>query len=239
MTPDLFFSMLDFDWVGSQLTGGNPVPFLIWTAFVATLSFLCGRWWRGRRLDALVVRELGRRQGFERVNSVALLIDKADALADEVSASTEALAEKDGEIARAKAEAERRLAMKENELRDRLERAEEELKKKLAERDAGAVAERSEDEIASERYRRIVAGFSRTKAEAALRAYDADGMIEARERERLEIIGSIQARQGVFTMQALEYHGMTIQTDTYGITDGFRAWLASDDGNRALLARPS
>ena len=219
MTPDLFFSMLDFDWVGSQLTGGNPVPFLIWTAFVATLSFLCGRWWRGRRLDALVVRELGRRQGFERVNSVVLLIDKADALA--------------------KAEAERRLAMKENELRDRLERAEEELKKKLAERDAGAVAERSEDEIASERYRRIVAGFSRTKAEAALRAYDADGMIEARERERLEIIGSIQAKQGVFTMQALDYHGMTIQTDTYGITDGFRAWLASDDGNRALLARPS
>ena len=152
------------------------------------------------------------------------------------------LSAKDEEVARIKAETERQLAMKDDELRDRMERAEADFARRLAEREAEAtrpVPERSEDEIASERYRRIVAGFSRAKAEAALRAFGSDGMIRARERELPEIIGSIQARQGVFTMQVLKHRGATIQTDTYGITDGFRAWLASDDGNRALLARPS
>lgn len=77
MTPDLFFSMLDPDWLASQIAGGNPWPFLMWTLFTATLSFFIGRWWRGARMDRLVEKELGRKQGFERVNTVQRLIDKA------------------------------------------------------------------------------------------------------------------------------------------------------------------
>lgn len=80
MTPDLFFSMLDPDWLASQIAGGNPWPFLMWTLFIATLSFFIGRWWREARMDRLVEKELGRRQGFERVNTVQRLIDKAHGL---------------------------------------------------------------------------------------------------------------------------------------------------------------
>lgn len=90
MTPDLFFSMLDPDWLASQVTGGNPWPFLMWTLFIATLSFFIGRRWRGSRMDRLVAKEVGGRPGFERVNTVQRLIDKAcdlpsaDQLADAV-----------------------------------------------------------------------------------------------------------------------------------------------------------
>lgn len=84
MSLETFISMLDFGWIARQITQGNPLPFLIWTAFVFAVAFAFGRWLSGSRLDALVVKELGRTPGFERVNTVRKLIEKADELAHEV-----------------------------------------------------------------------------------------------------------------------------------------------------------
>ena len=88
---------------------------------------------------------------------------------------------------------------------------------------------------ASDAYARMMEGFSRDKACAALDAYEASGLIDVGER-RMEVIGSIQANQNVFVMEALEWQGRKITGTKYGITDSFRAFL-SRDGNAEKLER--
>ena len=81
----------------------------------------------------------------------------------------------------------------------------------------------------------MMEGFSRDKACAALDTYEARGLIDVGER-RMEVIGSIQANQNVFVMEALEWQGRKITGTKYGITDSFRAFL-SRDGNAEKLER--
>lgn len=95
-------------------------------------------------------------------------------------------------------------------------------------------AEKSEGD-ASDAYARMIEGFSRDKARAALDAYEASGLIDVGER-RMEVIGSIQANQNVFVIEMLEWQGRKITGTKYGITDSFRAFL-SRDGNAEKLER--
>lgn len=88
---------------------------------------------------------------------------------------------------------------------------------------------------ASDAYARMIEGFSRDKARAALNAYRAEGLIDVGP-YRMEVIGSIKAKQGVFVMHAVKLYGRVIEGDEYGITDGFRAFL-SRDGNAEKLER--
>ena len=85
-------------------------------------------------------------------------------------------------------------------------------------------------------YARMVEGFSRDKARAALNAYEADGLIDVGP-YRTEVAGSIQARQGVFVMRATEMLGRVVEGDEYGITDGFRAFLGKGRNLEKLKRR--
>lgn len=86
------FGVLDFDWIARQLTGGNPVPFLLWTAFVATVGFFAGRRWRRREERKEIDEKLGKIDEFSRVRTLSDLIDKSDELAQ--SASAEVMVER-------------------------------------------------------------------------------------------------------------------------------------------------
>lgn len=72
---------LDLGWVWSQLSGGNPVPILSWTATALLVGLCAGMAVRSLRLNRRVRSEFGLRPGFERVNTVERLIEKADELA--------------------------------------------------------------------------------------------------------------------------------------------------------------
>ena len=97
MTPDLFFSMLDFGWVTRQITDGNPIPFLLWTAFIAALGFVAGRWWKGHDDERQIDRRLGKIDEFSRVRTLSDLMEKADELSQ--SASAEVMVERTQRIA--------------------------------------------------------------------------------------------------------------------------------------------
>lgn len=86
------FGMLDFDWVAHQLMGGNPVPFLLWTAFVAAVGFFAGRLYRRREERKEIDEKLGKVDEFSRVRTLSGLIEKADELAQ--SASAEVMVER-------------------------------------------------------------------------------------------------------------------------------------------------
>ena len=75
------------------------------------------------------------------------------------------------------------------------------------------------------RRREQVAGFSRNKARAVLRAYEADGLADVGEYE-LDVIGSVQARDGIFVLEAMSLGGVTRTGRRYGLTDGWRAYLS-------------
>ena len=85
-------------------------------------------------------------------------------------------------------------------------------------------------------YARMIEGFSRDKARAALDAYEAGGLIDA-ERSKMEIIGSINAGQDVFVIEAFTMYGRTVEGDRYGITDGFRAFLGKGRNLEKLKRR--
>lgn len=91
---------LDFGWVWSQLSGGNPVPFLSWTAATLLIGLCAGMAVRNWRLNRKVRSELGLKSGFERVNTVERLIEKADELASQ----SVGVAERDARIASLEAE---------------------------------------------------------------------------------------------------------------------------------------
>lgn len=91
---------LDFGWVWSQLSGGNPVPFLSWTVATLLLGLCAGMAIRGWQLNRRVRSELGLRPGFERVNTVERLIEKTDELAGQAVGVTE----RDARIASLEAE---------------------------------------------------------------------------------------------------------------------------------------
>lgn len=91
---------LDLEWVWSQLSGGNPVPFLSWTAATLLIGLCAGMAVRNWRLNRKVRSELGLKPGFERVNTVERLIEKAD----ELAAQAVGVAERDTRIASLEAE---------------------------------------------------------------------------------------------------------------------------------------
>ena len=74
------FGFLDLDWAWAQLSGGNPVPFVTWTVAAFIVGLGVGMALRGFLMDHKVRSELGLKRGFERVNSVERLIEKADEL---------------------------------------------------------------------------------------------------------------------------------------------------------------
>ena len=74
--------------------------------------------------------------------------------------------------------------------------------------------------------REMIRGFSRTKAHAVLLAFETDGMADVGEYE-LEVLGSIQAHEGVFVMEAMSLYGITRTGTRYSITDAWRAWFKS------------
>lgn len=96
------------------------------------------------------------------------------------------------------------------------------------------LAEMIEDPGKDMHFNRMVRGFSPCKAQAALKAFESDGLIDAPEGAKLEIQGSIQSGQKVFVQQAQEIMGRVIIGSRYGITDEFRMWLC-DGGNLRLL----
>lgn len=90
---ETLFGMLDLGWAFAQLTEGSPLPFLLWTAFSFALGFAAGRAW-GTHVEVRgIARELGRYEGFERVNTVGRLIEKADALWHELAAANARVSE--------------------------------------------------------------------------------------------------------------------------------------------------
>lgn len=91
------FGALDLQWVLRQLTGGNPVPFALWSAFAVSAGFALGAWWRGRSERARIDDRLGRVPEFSRVRTLDDLISKADELAK--SASAEVMVERTARIA--------------------------------------------------------------------------------------------------------------------------------------------
>lgn len=117
---------------------------------------------------------------------------------------------KDLELAEAKLEA---LTSENNELRAALSAESDERSRKL----------------------KMMRGFSRKKAQAIIRAYNADGMTKVGTYE-MEVIGSIQAKQGIFTMKAWTLGAATRTGDMYGITDEWRAFL-KDGANLAEMQR--
>ena len=81
--------------------------------------------------------------------------------------------------------------------------------------------------LAADKERReMIRGFSRAKARAVLLAFETDGMADVGDHE-LEVIGSIQAHEGVFVMEAMSLYGVTRTGTRYSITDAWRAWLKS------------
>ena len=153
------------------------------------------------------------------------------------------LSAKDEEVARIKAETERQLAMKDDELRDRMERAEADFARRLAEREAEGTrpvpgAERGRDrvrEVPQDRCGLLPGQGGRRRCACSVLDGCSQGPRARAARDHRVDTGEA----GRVHHAGPQTSGATIQTDTYGITDGFRAWLASDDGNRALLARPS
>lgn len=92
MMPDAAstaMGFLDLDWVWSQLSGGNPVPFLSWTAATFLVGLCAGMVVRNWRLSRRIRSELGLRPGFERVSTVERLIEKADELASSMDEARE------------------------------------------------------------------------------------------------------------------------------------------------------
>lgn len=90
------------------------------------------------------------------------------------------------------------------------------------------VLERAEPHksTADKERRAMVRGFSRAKARAVLLAFETDGMADVGDCE-LEVLGSIQAHEGVFVMEAMSLCGVTRTGTRYSITDAWRAWLKS------------
>ena len=97
-------------------------------------------------------------------------------------------------------------------------------------------AERSAREAELAHRRAMVAGFSRSKARAVLAAHASDGMADVGPYE-LEVIGSIQAREGVFVMEAVSMCGVTRTGRRYGLTDAWRAFLDDPKELGAVKAR--
>lgn len=74
--------LLDPKWVSSQFgEGGDPASFLSWTVAILLIGLCAGMAVRNWRLNRKVRSELGLKPGFERVNTVERLIEKADELA--------------------------------------------------------------------------------------------------------------------------------------------------------------
>lgn len=94
---------LDLNWAWLQLSGGDPVPFLSWTVAAFLIGFCVGKAFRSWRINRKIRSELGLRPGFERVNTVERLIEKADELAVQTVDATE----KDAETESIEEEAER------------------------------------------------------------------------------------------------------------------------------------
>ena len=61
MTPDFFFSMLDPDWLASQLHEPNLVPFIAWTGLIVVGAFMLGRAWNKRANEMKALREVEKR----------------------------------------------------------------------------------------------------------------------------------------------------------------------------------
>lgn len=74
--PDIL-AFFDFDWAAAQLANGNPGPFLSWTVGSMALGFLAGFLFKRWRSNRTIGKELGKLPGFERVDTLDKLIDRA------------------------------------------------------------------------------------------------------------------------------------------------------------------
>lgn len=200
---------LDFGWVWSQLSGGNPIPFLSWTAATLLIGLCAGMAVRNRRLNRKVRSELGLKPGFERVNTVERLIEKAD----ELAAQAVGVAERDTRIASLEAELAGRPAQEDVG----------ELKRQLAAKDAEIESLRSPVESA----RRTMASLP--EDELALTGRLAEGPFRtsgfSAGLAHLESMGIAKKQRvaGVFT-------------PTWALTREAMSALAEDDGLRATVA---
>ena len=71
---------------------------------------------------------------------------------------------------------------------------------------------------------RLLPGFSRATLRAIVKAYDADGMVEAD--DETIVLASVQSKQGVFIMEAVTMFGTARTTGKYTLNDKFRRALS-------------
>ena len=74
--------LVDFNWAYAQMIGGNPGPFLVWTVAVFIMGLVVGTFVRRLLMNRNVSREFRDVPGFERVNTVDKLIEKAHEYSD-------------------------------------------------------------------------------------------------------------------------------------------------------------
>lgn len=188
---------LDLDWIWVQLTGGNAVPFLSWTATAFLVSCSLGAVFRSFLTNRRIRSELGLKSGFERVNTVDRLIEKADELSgleSEVESLRSELASRP--TSQQLEECERRVSKLEGEnnaLRARLEKRS---PQEQVRRPSGALA----TNLAA------IEAFSPDMAAAAIETFDSNGSIpfgpfESTVRE------SINRHDGVFSVDTYWFMG--------------------------------
>ncbi len=75
-----------------------------------------------------------------------------------------------------------------------------------------------------ERMLRMLNGFSKTKAKAVIKAFEAGEFVDVADFEN-EVMASIQNNEGIFLREAWIYRGISVPGKKYGITDEWRAFL--------------
>lgn len=80
---------------------------------------------------------------------------------------------------------------------------------------------------------KMMKGFSRQKARAILKAYEAEEFVSVGDFE-LTVLGSIQSHEGIFLMEAFSWQGVSRTGSNYGLTDEWRAFLRNDESRKRL-----
>lgn len=99
------------------------------------------------------------------------------------------------------------------------------LREEIAEKEA--IIDKLESKPSSrDMLERLLPGFSRATLRAIVKAYDADGMVEAETDDETMVLASVQSKQGVFIMEAVSMLGATKTTGKYTLNDKFRLALS-------------
>lgn len=217
---------LDLGWIWVQLTGGNAVPFLSWTATAFLASCSLGAMIRSFRTNRRIRSELGLKSGFERVNTVDRLIEKADELSgleSEVESLRSELASRP--TSQQLEECERRVSKLEGENNALRARLVERLPQEQVRRPSGVLA----TNLAA------IEAFSPDMAAAAIETFDSNGSVpfgpfESTVRE------SIKRHDGVFSIDTYWFMGSSTgkETGKYRLTKRWHDFIDDADALSAM-----